>query len=64
MAGMNVRAVDDLLEKEKDDHLPHLDESTWFIRTDRAGAISQLTGAPDGSFLIRPKDDNYVLSIV
>ena len=47
-------------------HLPHEDESTWFIDCIRDQAISMLKGKPLGTFLIRPssQEGSYALSIV
>lgn len=46
--------------------LPHNNKETWFIDCDRSQAEGMLCDKPDGTFLIRPKQeegDVYVLSI-
>ncbi|WAR24771.1 P85AA-like protein [Mya arenaria] len=69
-----VAEIDTILEKEDEESsapqepemLPHHDQSTWLLDYNRHEAECQLTGTPDGTFLIRPKreeGDVYVLSI-
>jgi hypothetical protein len=72
----NVPAADlDSILEEKDTEnvstydaqvLPHNNKESWFIDCDRREAEAMLCDKPDGTFLIRPKQeegDVYVLSI-
>ena len=44
---------------------PHRDKTTWFVQCERREAERYLQGKPEGTFLIRPKEqDSYALSIV
>lgn len=51
-----------LVEKEI---LPHLVEKTWLVYCEREEAIQELTGKPDGTFLVRGKveDDHEVFAL-
>lgn len=45
----------------------HSDSSTWMVKCDRDRAEKLLAGKPDGTFLIRPRDEPqwpYGLTIV
>ncbi|XP_052832107.1 uncharacterized protein LOC106879157 [Octopus bimaculoides] len=71
--GMSQDFLDNQLEgrKENDnssvsDDLPHRQESLWLMSCQRDEAEKLLEGKPDGTFLIRPKNNGqfYALSIV
>lgn len=64
-----AREKDQLKRKLIEKHiLPHLVEKTWLVYCDRDEAIEELTGQPDGTFLVRGKIEGdkevYALSAV
>ena len=82
MIGRNVssQSIDKILEQEEQDHQdsrspqqlvvdsaqPHKDQAMWFVNCDRTTAERYLQGKPEGTFLIRPRneDNSFALSIV
>ena len=65
---VTVAELDSILEKEEDcaELIPHQDQSTWLVNCERREAETMLLGTEDGTFLVRPKQeegDVYVLSI-
>ncbi|XP_050401628.1 phosphatidylinositol 3-kinase regulatory subunit alpha isoform X2 [Patella vulgata] len=72
--GKTADMLDNLLENkcesiaethgESDHNVPHLNESYWLVNCERERAEEMLRDRPDSTFLIRPKPDCHVLSIV
>ncbi|XP_025108979.1 phosphatidylinositol 3-kinase regulatory subunit alpha-like isoform X1 [Pomacea canaliculata] len=56
--------VDLLLRDEDNLELRHFGPDAWLVECDRLAAEAVLAPAVPGTFLIRPKDSRYVLSIV
>lgn len=69
--GETEENLDKLLESsenavETDLYSPHDNEANWLIECNRMEAEKRLRGQPEGTFLIRPRDEHnsYALSIV
>lgn len=77
---VSSQSIDKILEQEEQDQEdsrsppqlvvdsahPHKDQSTWFVPCDRLAAERFLQSKPEGTFLIRPRneDNSFALSIV
>lgn len=64
-----IREKDKLKRKlVENEILPHLVDKTWLVYCDRDEAVKELTGKPDGTFLVRGRSEDdqevYALSAV